>query len=95
MKIDELLKYCHFYKGENKVPESFDRRPEGKIWLAESFACDCPELFDGYENIEKRMVDVVCAHISKWDVYENAQTLKVYFKKSPRYEKEFLKIYCM
>ena len=95
MKREEILKLCHFYKGEEQPPKEFNRLPEGKLWVAEQFACEYPEMFDGYDNPEKRMAEIVCSYVSKWDVYTRAETLKVYFQKSPTYESELYDIYCM
>ena len=95
MSEEDLLKLCHFYKGESAPPEEYRGLPNGKLWSAEKFACDYPKVFDGYGNLEKRMAEIVCIHVSKWDVYGKAETLKVYFQESPTYESEFYDAYSM
>lgn len=88
MKENDILKICHFYKGENIIPDIFIGQAEGKLWRAEQFACEYPDMFDGYENLEKRMAEIVCMYVSKWDIYDKTNTLKVYFEKST-YKEDF------
>lgn len=36
MNEQDLLKYCFFYKGEAIIPPTFDKKNEGKLWVAEN-----------------------------------------------------------
>ena len=40
MTAEDILKYCHFYKGEAIMPESFEGTNEGQLWIAEKAACE-------------------------------------------------------
>lgn len=47
MNEQDLLKYCFFYKGEAIIPPTFDKKNEGKLWVAEKYVCEeIPNLID-------------------------------------------------
>lgn len=92
MTKDDVLGLCHFYGGENIIPEQYDKTAEGRLWRAEKFACEYPSMFEGYENREKRMAEIVCSYVNKWD-YDRAATLDVYFQKTPTYRSDYYQLY--
>ena len=40
MTEQEVMKFCHFYKGEAIVPLSFEQNYEHALWLAEKVICE-------------------------------------------------------
>ena len=78
MTEQDLLKYCHFYKGEELVPQGFDRRNEGKLWVAEKFICEeIPHLIDE-GNPRKSIVGYIESYVGKWAPYELENVMETY-----------------
>lgn len=94
MSKEEIIGLCHFYGGELQIPEEYKDKVQGKLWLAEQYAHDYPNLFNGHENREKRMAEIVCAFVSKFD-YDPATILDVYFKAAPAYRADYYQLYAM
>lgn len=91
MKREEILKLCHFYKGEEDCPQEFKGRNEGKLWFSEKIACEIIE--HGYniaENPRYGFDNLVSMHVSKWDPYNYLSVLETYFQHSPTYKKQIL-----
>lgn len=94
MSKDEIIKLCHFYGGENQQPEEYKDSIQGKLWLAEQYAYDYPNLFNGYEDKAKRIAEIVCSYVSKF-YYDPASILDEYFKAAPDYRGEYYQLYAL
>lgn len=83
MSYEEVLKYCHFFKGEISCPKSYDNKHEGKLWRAEQHICEyMPSLVDG-TNPRVSFARVIYAYIGKWDPYGVYDVMETYFEKCP------------
>lgn len=83
MNEQDLLKYCFFYKGEAIIPPTFDKKNEGKLWVAEKYVCEeIPNLIDK-ENPRKSIASFVFAYVSKWSPYIFLEVMGTYLQKAP------------
>lgn len=92
MTEQELLKYCHFYKGEALCP--FEHPDQCRyLWNAERWVCEegC-NLIDP-TNVKFSLANYVAAFVSKWNPYEFGLLMDVYFQNSPEYKDRILAIY--
>lgn len=78
---DDLLKHCLYYRGEADVPVRFHGKDEAKLWIAEKYACERPQLID-YENTKRSFSTLVGAYVGKWDPYGWNEIMESYWKKS-------------
>lgn len=93
MTEQDLLQYCSFYKGEALVPIAFDKKNEGKLWVAEKYVCEeIPNLVNR-ENPRKSIASFVAAYVGKWDPYGFLETMETYFQLNPDLRECILKIY--
>lgn len=62
------LQFCFYYKGEEECP--YDRKaPDydsdaGFAWMSEAICCKADDM-----DVE-RFLDLICAHMGKWDPYD-------------------------
>ena len=93
MTEQEILQYCQFYKGEAMIPQSFDQKNEGKLWVAEKIICE--DFFNMIDrnNPRKKIAELIAAYVGKWAPYEFRSVMKTYFDKVPDLEKEIMQIY--
>lgn len=92
MKREELLKLCHFYKGEEDCPQEFDGRNEGKLWHFEKLACHVMESphFESCGNPRFDFDKTVAMGAAKWCPYQYRDILETYFQHSPVYKTRIL-----
>lgn len=93
MTEQELLKFCHYYKGESIIPPSFDKKNEGKLWVAEKAICEDFSNLVGRNNPKRRVAELVAAYVSKWSPYSFRSVMNTYFEKSPELKGEIMAIY--
>lgn len=92
MRLDELMKLCHFYNGEDDCPPAFDGKAEGKLWFSEKVVCEIMGE-PGYENPSNPRYEfdnLVACHVAKWDPYGYMTVLEIYFQHSPVYKERIL-----
>ena len=93
MTEQEILQYCQFYKGEAMIPQSFDQKNEGKLWVAEKAICeDFSNLIDR-SNPRRKVAELVAAYVSKWSPLKFRSVMKTYFEKVSGIEKDVMQIY--
>lgn len=81
MTYEQILQYCHFFKGEAICPQYYDGKTEGKLWQAEKTICeDLPNLVDSL-NPEISLAQAVSLYIGKWSPYKLFEIMDVYFEK--------------
>ena len=78
MTEQDLLKYCYFYKGEALIPADFDKRDEGKLWMAEKFVCEeIPHRIDE-RNLRESIRSWVESYVGKWDPWGWQRVMAIY-----------------
>lgn len=78
MTEQDLLKYCLFYKGEELLPRDFDKKNEGKLWVAEKFICEeIPHLINE-KTPRKSMAGYIESYVGKWAPYELKGVMETY-----------------
>lgn len=93
MTEQEILKYCHFYKGEAMIPQSLDQKNEGKLWVAEKAVCeDFSHLIDR-DNPRRKIAEIVAAYVSKWSPMKFRPIMRTYFEKVSDLEDEIMRSY--
>ena len=79
MTEQDLLKYCYFYKGEALIPPDFDKKNEGKLWVAEKFICEeIPHLIDE-ENPRKSIASYIDSYVGKWAPFKHDEVMTTYY----------------
>lgn len=89
MTAEDILNYCHFYKGEAMMPESMENTNEGMLWIAERMICE-----EFYKNISQKdakrdIASYVASYVSKWNPYELSDVMNTYLAKAPE-QKDFI-----
>ena len=60
------------------MPEEYDGKNEGKLWLAEKFICEeIPHLIDR-ENLRMSIRDYIESYVGKWAPWETESIMKTY-----------------
>ncbi len=78
MTKEDLLPYCRIYKGEADVPEKYDGKDEGELWVAERFVCEeIPNLISK-KHPGKDLENYVEAYVSKWDPFGWVEVMQMY-----------------
>ena len=94
MTEQEILKYCHFYKGEAMIPQSIDHQKYGvELWVAEKMICEYFSNMIDRNNPRKKIAELIAAYVGKWAPFEFRSIMKIYFDKVPDLEKEIMQIY--
>ena len=93
MTEQEVMKFCHYYKGEAIVPLSFEQKYEHALWLAEKYICE--ELFNQIEeeNPRRYIADIIASYVSKWMPYEFGDIMNVYWEKVPDLKADIMLCY--
>ena len=93
MTEQEVMKFCHFYKGEAMIPQSFDQKNEGKLWVAEKVICEeFPNLIER-NNPRRKIAELIAAYVSKWMPYEFGDIMNVYWEKVPDLKADIMLCY--
>lgn len=88
---EELLKHCLYYKGEKNiqdVPAAYNGKDEGKLWVAEWFACGknhsdkyaIPQGAPHNNNPHDYLLFWVYAYVGKWAPRQAEQIINFYLK---------------
>lgn len=93
MTAEDILKYCHFYKGEVLMPDSLEETNEGQLWLAEKTVCE--EFVNGIhvDTAQKDVASIVAAYVGKWNPYELSDVMNTYLTKVPEVETFIRQVY--
>lgn len=89
MTAEDILKYCHFYKGETMMPESMEDTNEGMLWIAERMICEefCNNI--SQKNTRRDIASYVASYVGKWNPYELGDVMKTYLARAPE-QKDFI-----
>ena len=92
MTEQQLLKYCHFYKGEALPP--FEQT-EGRrlLWLAEKWICEEGNDLIKPTDPQKGMASYIAAYVGKWAPLKSESIMELYFQKAPQLKAEISAIY--
>lgn len=92
MTEQQLLKHCHFYKGEALPPfEQNDGRR--LLWLAEKWICEEGNNLIAPANPQKDMASYIAAYVGKWAPFKSESIMELYFQKAPQLKDEISSIY--
>lgn len=83
MTAEDILKYCHFYKGEVIMPESLEGTNEGQLWIAEKAVCEEFANNIHASTAQKDVASIVAAYVGKWNPYGLADVMNTYLTKAP------------
>lgn len=86
----EIILYCHYWKGEELMPMAITDKDEQRLWFAEKMICETMPQLVTRDNPRKSLDEAVAAYVSKWAPYDFEDTLRVYFKNDATYEKAIL-----
>lgn len=77
------------------MPESFDKKNEGKLWVAEKYLCEEAPFLIKENNPRRDMANYVAAYVGKWSPYNFYDIMQTYFLKNTdlKLEKEILRVY--
>ena len=75
------LQFCFYYKGEVECPykpnsPDYDN-DAGFAWMSESICCKIDDM-----DVD-RFLDLICAHMGKWDPYEAVPLCARYIAEYP------------
>ena len=87
MDKEELIQLCHYYKGEDECPETFDEYDRG-LWTAEKIVVTQFGATD-----VKQLVSLVLAFVGKWAPYTFEKYKKRYLLFFPELGDEMRRIY--
>lgn len=89
--VIDVSKFCAYYHGEEKCPQSYDHRIEGKLWLSESIVSEdiFINMIESAEDPNLEFVKLVVAMIQKWCPNEQDTILDFYFKNNKKYASVF------
>ena len=93
MTEQEILKYCYFYQGEAMIPQSFDQKDEGKLWVAEKAICENFSNLIERDNPRRNIAEFVAAYVGKWAPFNFRSVMRTYFEKAPDLKEEIMEIY--
>ena len=93
MTEQEILQYCYFYKGEAMIPQSFDHKNEGKLWVAEKTICEDFSNLIERNNPRRKIAELVAAYVSKWSTINFRSVMRTYFEKVSDLKDEIMAIY--
>ena len=79
----QILPFCHFYKGEAICPPKFDGKHEGKLWQAEMMVCTHFNKCVDASNPQLSVAQLVSSYVGKWAPYKFREVMDVYFKCVP------------
>jgi len=92
MTEQQLLKHCHFYKGEALPPfEQTDGRR--LLWLAEKWICEEGNNLINPANPKREMASYIAAYVGKWAPFKSESIMELYFQKAPQLKAEISAIY--
>ncbi len=80
MTTQELIQFCHYYKGEKECPST--DKIFAQLWTAEMMACTDLINMVSDNNPKHDLHNVVFAYVSKWNPYSYWETLDEYIKKA-------------
>lgn len=83
MTEQDLLKYCFFYKGEAMIPQKFDKKNEGKLWVAEKYICEEIPNFIDEGNPRKSIALYISAYVGKWAPFRYDEVMNTYIQYAP------------
>ena len=93
MTEQEVMKFCHYYKGEAMIPQSFDQKNEGKLWVAEKVICEeFPNLIER-NNPRRKIAELIAAYVSKWSPMKFYSIMQTYFENASDLEDEIMRPY--
>lgn len=82
MTTQDIIKYCFFYKGEELIPPKFNKKNEGKLWVAEKYICEeIPHLIDE-KNPRKSMQLYIESYVGKWSPFKYNEVMETYLSYS-------------
>lgn len=88
----QLLKYCHFFKGEALTP--FEQTDGHRLlWLAEKWICEEVNNLIDPTDPQKAIASYVAAYVGKWSPFELKSIMDIYFQKAPELKAEISSIY--
>lgn len=93
MTAEDILKYCHFYKGEAIMPESIEGTNEGQLWIAEKAVCENFTSNIRANAAQKDIASYVASYVGKWNPYELADVMNTYLIKVPNVEAFIREVY--
>lgn len=83
MTPEDILKYCHFYKGEVIMPEYLENTNEGQLWIAEKVVCENFASNIRANAAQKDVASLVASYVGKWNPYGLTDVMSAYFIKVP------------
>lgn len=92
MTEQELLKHCHFYKGE-ALPPYGQKDGRRLLWLAEKWVCEegCNLIDENHP--EKDMASYIASYVGKWAPFNASSILDLYIAKAPAMKSEIQDAY--
>lgn len=75
------------------IPQSFDQKNDGKLWVAEKAICEEFSNLIDRSNPRRKIAELVAAYVSKWSPFKFRSVMKTYFEKVSGIEKDVMQIY--